>query len=80
MNKQKLIRIFDDNKLVEYINAYYQEELDRIELVRSSIPDPNKLYAIYDMNTGEVEYAKKEKPNKKRVVHIKPLKINIGDK
>ena len=66
-------------KLQDYINAYYQEELDRIELVRRSIPDPQHLYAIYDMNTGEVQYAKKEKPSKKRVVHIKPLKIDIGE-
>ena len=80
MNKRKLIQTFNDNRLVEYINAYYQEELDRIELVRNSIPDPKKLYAIYDMNTGEVEYAEKEKPNNKRVILIKPLKIKIGDK
>lgn len=79
MNKLKLMLIFN-NDLEKYVNAYYQEELDRIELVRNSIPDPKKLYVIYDMNTGEVEYVKKEKPNKKKIILIKPLKIKIGDK
>lgn len=73
MNKQKLVKIYNV-ELIKYINAYYQEELDRIELVRQSIPDPEKLYAIYDMNTGEVQYAEKQTSNNKRIVIIKPLK------
>lgn len=70
MNKRKLVKTSDF--IQKYINEYYQEELDRIDLVMNSIPDTKTLYAIYDMNTGEVQYAEKNKPNNKKVVLIKP--------
>ena len=70
MSKLKLVKTF--NIIEKYVNEYYQEELDRIELVMKSIPDPEKLYAVYDMNTGEVQYIEKEKPINKKVVLIKP--------
>lgn len=70
MNKRKLVKISD--LIEDYVNAYYQEELDRMNSAMKFNPDPNKLYTIYDMNTGEVQYAEKEEENNKKVILIKP--------
>lgn len=53
-------------------------EVDRIKAVQKSIKHPRFKYAVYDSETGVIEY--KWKPikqwfNKKRIVHVKIVPI-----
>lgn len=65
----------------EYIENYYEEELDRIRRVRKSIKHPHFYYATYDIESGEVSYRKKKWYkwfSGKRIVIVKLRPIKPG--
>lgn len=64
----------------EILNRYYDNELDRIKAVQKSIKHPHFYYALYDIETGEVQYKRKKWYkwfSGKRMVAIKVPKIKV---
>jgi len=58
-----------------------KEETKRIADVQASIKHPHFYYAVYDTETGEVQYKRKKWYqwfSGKRIVYIKIVKLDLG--